>query len=379
MKLKTILSVLVIVALFMPNALAADLSVMPRDTGSEIEAGQEFTVDIVLDTKGENLNSVEGKITFSDDQLDVVKIDLQDSVVNFWFQQPTSAVLSFSGIEERFAEIAFSGLILGGLATDGAKIFSVTFKDKAVGEGMVEFLDTRVLLNDGEGTLAEVNIKNYAYDVVGSGFVGGLMEEGSEDGESESTEEESTDGPDEDAGTQMSYDEEKDVVFREEIITKYLEASSNKCEFIVMNGRAAGWVIDEEKVRSEYFNDVNEAGLDWCVPYVDYAFEHSIVKGRAEEEFGVEGYVSRYEVAVMLARQLTDELRGDEVTSFTDDFKFPYWARGSIAYLSEHGIFKGYTMNDGTMMFGGDESIVKVDAAIVLYRTFYLLDDSDIF
>ncbi|GEM_PF-6305734 len=171
--------------------------------------------------------------------------------------------------------------------------------------------------------------------------------------------------------TLSAYEKEQKTVTDNGIVTKDFTTPATKCEFVVMNARSAGWELDTSLKKSE-FNDINKAGVEWCIPAAHYAYEHGYIKGRNEskKEFGVTGTISRYEVAVIMARELTTDLDASAVTDFVDDSSLASWARGAVAYLKGKGIFKGKDMLDGTFKFDGESNIIKVDSAIVLYRTF---------
>jgi len=128
----------------------------------EIGVGQEFQVDLMLDTEGQDINAVEGKAVFPRNLVELKAIYTGNSIINFWIEQPA----------QKNSEINFSGVIPGGFSGvlgpywkgyRPGKIFSLIFAAKKEGSGVIEIRDTKVLLNDGKGTLAEVKISNFAY------------------------------------------------------------------------------------------------------------------------------------------------------------------------------------------------------------------------
>ena len=141
----------------------AVLSWSPSDIS--VAAGQEFSVDLMLDTAGSDMNAVAGTIVFSD-SLSLEKIYDGGSIVSLWVKAPNP---------ESDNSISFSGIIPGGF--DGVlepysdikrpgRILTVVFKAKAAGKGNISVRDGQLLLNDGQGTKAEYIAKDLEWQAV---------------------------------------------------------------------------------------------------------------------------------------------------------------------------------------------------------------------
>ena len=80
-------------------------------TEKNIGVGEQFYVDLMLDTEGESVNTIEGNITFQNDNLSLVRFEDGKSMVNLWVKKPTldsdGNTLSFAGIMTN----GFSGVI----------------------------------------------------------------------------------------------------------------------------------------------------------------------------------------------------------------------------------------------------------------------------
>jgi hypothetical protein len=125
------------------NAHAATLSLTPgSDTFSE---GKTFTVRVVVNSSGQSINAVSGKLNFSTDTLTLTRLS-KSGIVTLWAQEPTYSNASGS--------VSFQGVILNGYAGSSGTILTLTFKAKAVGSASINFIPTNssVLLNDGQGT-----------------------------------------------------------------------------------------------------------------------------------------------------------------------------------------------------------------------------------
>ncbi len=121
---------------------------------NEWRVDDQFVAEFFLNTNGDDINAIEGKIIFPSDILEVKKINDGNSIINFWIEKPKSALKS---------QIAFSGIIPGGYNDSQGLIFSITFLAKKEGKGIIEFSGVKALRNDGEGTEAPLAISNFQF------------------------------------------------------------------------------------------------------------------------------------------------------------------------------------------------------------------------
>lgn len=137
----------------------------------EISVGERFEVGIFLNTEGEYINAVEGKVIFSEDLLEFKEIRDGNSIINFWIERPR-----VSG-----GEVLFSGITPGGYSGEKGLIFSLVFQSTQGGRGLVEFRDIKGLLNDGEGTEIEMTISNLQFITSEQTSLSQAVESGKED------------------------------------------------------------------------------------------------------------------------------------------------------------------------------------------------------
>lgn len=116
--------------------------------------GEEFLVQVYLNTEGESINAVEGKLVFPPDFLEAREILDGNSIISFWIERPRPT-----------KEIAFSGIIPGGYIENKGLIFSAVFYATKEGEGIIEIHGAKTLLNDGKGTEADVKISNLQFNI----------------------------------------------------------------------------------------------------------------------------------------------------------------------------------------------------------------------
>lgn len=156
-----------------------------------------------------------------------------------------------------------------------------------------------------------------------------------------------------------AYELEVLAVMEMGLVTQTPTEEANKCEVLQIMARAFKWTIDETATTD--FTDVPE----WCMPVAGTAFANGIVEGRTPTQLGLDSPVSRFEVAVMLHRELTRrnyEFTGSTERSFSDNLVD--WAETAVNALVAEGIIKGF--EDGH--FGGTLGILKQDLGVMLLR-----------
>ena len=135
-------------------ASAAELNLTAQN--QELATGQQFQVDLKVNTENEDVNAIEGKIIFSKDLLELEEIRDGNSVINFWIEEPKL---------EQAGMIGFSGIVPGGFRETKGFLFSAVFRTKSSGSGVIQISDAKVLLNDGKGTEAKTTISNFQFSI----------------------------------------------------------------------------------------------------------------------------------------------------------------------------------------------------------------------
>jgi len=128
---------------------------------SEINLGEQFLVDIIIDSE-EPLNAIEGRLIFPADKLSVKEIRDGNSVINFWVDPVRSC--ASNGVEKP-GSICFSGITPGGFSGVNNRIFSVVFEAKNTGITSVVLQNTKALRNDGLGTETVLLTHNTAVSI----------------------------------------------------------------------------------------------------------------------------------------------------------------------------------------------------------------------
>jgi len=126
---------------------AAEISINSSTSTKEFGVGQQWRADIFLNTGGENINAVEGKLLFPSNLLEAKTISDGNSAISLWIEKPRL---------ESDGQITFAGITPGGYNGGQGLIFSVIFSSKQVGNGALSFNGARALLNDGQGTAASL-------------------------------------------------------------------------------------------------------------------------------------------------------------------------------------------------------------------------------
>lgn len=152
-----ILCVLSSVVLFSSPAIAAEISVNSGSKGS-VGVPSQFQVSVILNTQGDAINAVRGKVSFPPSLLGIREIEDGNSIINLWIQQPA---LGSDG------EISFSGITTSGYKGESGVLFSVVFQTKGVGTGSISVDSAQALINDGNGTAAQVSVSPLQISVEG--------------------------------------------------------------------------------------------------------------------------------------------------------------------------------------------------------------------
>ena len=140
--------------LFLSNSvLASNLSI--NTDLKTIKVGEIFTATLNLDTNGESINTVEGDLVYDKNILNVEKISIGNSFVNFWIEKPDTKVPG---------TIHFSGITPGGVVLAKGEVFSVIFRGDAEGDVVLSLNNVNLFINDGKGTASKaktsgINVK----------------------------------------------------------------------------------------------------------------------------------------------------------------------------------------------------------------------------
>ena len=111
-----------------------------------------FIVKVALDTDL-SVNAISGEIKFQSDNLSLVSISKDSSIVDLWIEEPQ--------VIGETNSVSFAGLILGGYTGKTGEVMSLLFKYKNIVEAVIELSNGSTLANDGYGTeLYEKNIIN---------------------------------------------------------------------------------------------------------------------------------------------------------------------------------------------------------------------------
>jgi hypothetical protein len=120
------------------NAASLDL----QSDVEKVRINSYFKVDIFLNSEDVSVNTVEAKISFPKELVQLKEIRNGNSIVNFWVDTP----------KESDNSITFSGIIPGGYNDKKGLISSLLFESKDYGTGTIKFDSLQGFKNDGLGT-----------------------------------------------------------------------------------------------------------------------------------------------------------------------------------------------------------------------------------
>ena len=150
--------IVVLLGLAMPSvAFAAKVFF---EGSNSVSRGGSFLVEVFIDTVGESVNAVEGKVIFPSNLLTLKEIRDGNSSINFWIEKPESI---------KSGEIFFSGITTGGFLGDRRLLFGIVFEGKTSGNSSVALRDIQVLKNDGAGTKVNTVTNTFPFSISASG------------------------------------------------------------------------------------------------------------------------------------------------------------------------------------------------------------------
>ncbi|OGM90494.1 hypothetical protein A2755_00120 [Candidatus Wolfebacteria bacterium RIFCSPHIGHO2_01_FULL_48_22] len=135
----------------------AEISLSPR-SGSFVE-GSTFQVPILLNTKGKSVNGIEVRVKFDKDKLAIVNPSGGVSIIGIWVEPP--------GYDNTKGTASYVGVVPNGVTSEAGLIGTITFKAKSPGRAVVSIgSNSKVLLNDGLGTEATLDLGRAEYNLI---------------------------------------------------------------------------------------------------------------------------------------------------------------------------------------------------------------------
>lgn len=124
------------------QASAATISLLPQ--ARTFGVGQEFSVDIKINTEEAFINASQATIRFPVDILELTNVDKTGSAFGFWTDEPK--------ISNEEGTLQFTGGTAKGIAGESLQILKMKFKAKGAGFADLTLLDAAVTASDGKGT-----------------------------------------------------------------------------------------------------------------------------------------------------------------------------------------------------------------------------------
>ncbi|MDO8617977.1 MAG: hypothetical protein Q7N87_03795 [Candidatus Uhrbacteria bacterium] len=133
---------------FVSPALAVNL--LFESSTQKVSVGQEIEIQLILDTKQDEVNAIEGMFIYPSTLLELESVRDGGSMVSFWIEPPR-APPAVAG------QMGFSGVMPGGIEDHHVFLFAVRFKALTQGSASTFLRDVQVLRHDGRGTPVEVS------------------------------------------------------------------------------------------------------------------------------------------------------------------------------------------------------------------------------
>lgn len=160
--------------LFSARANAASFSVSPQ----ELTLRKEAAVVLSVDTEDQEINAIQLRLKFSPDDFLIKDISDGNSIISLWIDKPNflnpPARLDSSEAKRvggrAKGEIYFSGIIPGGFQGANGQLLKIILITQNTGEASFETSEAKVLLNDGKGTEAKLNLNNFKFNIAEVGL-----------------------------------------------------------------------------------------------------------------------------------------------------------------------------------------------------------------
>lgn len=135
---------------------AAILYLIPQ--WQTVYSEDDFVVQVHVDSENQEINVVQAKLMFPQELLEATETGEGNSILTLWTEKSTFS--NKTGI------VQFQGGVPGGFSGKG-ELGKIFFKAKKAGIAKISFSpESRVLLNDGKGTLAESSFLEANYQIV---------------------------------------------------------------------------------------------------------------------------------------------------------------------------------------------------------------------
>ena len=135
-------SLISIITLVPGSADAAGLVVSAPKMNFSV--GESFALAVSVDSGGEPINTISGKLAISADYFDVIDTRYGNSIITLWIEKPSYS--KSSGI------LSFVGGVPGGFTGGKGPLVTLGLRAKRAGNTSVAFSEVSILKNDGAGT-----------------------------------------------------------------------------------------------------------------------------------------------------------------------------------------------------------------------------------
>lgn len=135
------------------QAHAATLS-LAVPGGQNFSIGQEFTINLLLDTEGKDVNAIQATINYPSTLLQFISADRSNSAFQFWIEEPTASQGALRFIAGSLQKVSGKSLL----------VFAAKFK--SAGAGKAEFL-----ISDGVLTASDDHGENVLTSVSGANII----------------------------------------------------------------------------------------------------------------------------------------------------------------------------------------------------------------
>lgn len=169
-------------------------------------------------------------------------------------------------------------------------------------------------------------------------------------------------------------DDSKVVIIAPQSKLKYLSAYTltvpaaavkNKSGVAQKEEYVLNFTTEPELKLTKQFVDMNN---HWALAEVNRLVAMGILSGYEDGTFRPENHITRTELAVILSNALKLPPGAESDLTFADSADIPAWGREAVAAVVRAGLLKGYEQADGSMRFEPQQTLRRVELAVIMGR-----------
>jgi hypothetical protein len=141
------------------SKLLAHVSVSLSPRSGSFEEDSTFQVPIFINTENRSINGIEVRVNFDKNKLSIINPTGGTSIIGVWVEPPS--------FDNTRGTASYVGVVPNGITTESGLVGTITFRAISIGNAVVSIASSsKILLNDGLGTEAQVDLGRAEYTIL---------------------------------------------------------------------------------------------------------------------------------------------------------------------------------------------------------------------